>query len=122
MTIYLPHPVDTVETKYSESEQKISLLIRKPLKSPIPEKKQVSEKKTVISAKTIIIDPGHGGRDPGAIYKSLKEKDIALSVAKKLKTLLRKKGFKVMLTREKDAYLPLKDRPKFASNHGGHLF
>ena len=50
----------------------------------------------------IIIDPGHGGIDPGAVYASLKEKEINLKVAKYLKQILDKKGVIVALTREDD--------------------
>jgi N-acetylmuramoyl-L-alanine amidase len=52
---------------------------------------------------TIAIDPGHGGRDPGAIGKSgLKEKDLTLDVSKRLANLLEKDGYKVHLTRDED--------------------
>lgn len=52
--------------------------------------------------KQIYIDPGHGGADPGAIYKDIYEKDINLNIAKTLKVELEKKGADVYLTREDD--------------------
>ena len=54
--------------------------------------------------KTVIVDPGHGGEDPGAVsdYSGIKEKDINLSVALKLRDMLQKEGFKVIMTREED--------------------
>lgn len=54
--------------------------------------------------KTIILDPGHGGEDPGAVsdYSGIKEKDINLKIALKIKELLEKENFKVLMTREED--------------------
>lgn len=52
--------------------------------------------------KTIVIDPGHGGTDPGAMYKGILEKDINLDVALRVAVLLKQKGAKVTLTRTSD--------------------
>lgn len=73
---------------------------------------------------TIIIDPGHGGRDPGAIGKSNTfEKKITLAIAKEIKTeLLKKLNVKVLMTREVDSFIPLKERTKFANSNMGKLF
>ncbi|MHB1654066.1 MAG: divergent polysaccharide deacetylase family protein [Desulfitobacteriaceae bacterium] len=57
---------------------------------------------TGIKDKVIVIDPGHGGSDPGAQYAGLKEKDINLDVALRLRKVLEAKGCKVILTREID--------------------
>ncbi|MCL2207822.1 MAG: N-acetylmuramoyl-L-alanine amidase [Fibromonadales bacterium] len=73
--------------------------------------------------KTIVIDPGHGGKDPGAIgYKSLQEKDVVLSVGLKLRKILEEKGFAVKMTRSTDEFIDLGKRPKMASDWGGDLF
>ncbi|MDR2553824.1 MAG: N-acetylmuramoyl-L-alanine amidase [Fibromonadaceae bacterium] len=73
--------------------------------------------------KTIIIDPGHGGKDPGAVgIKGLKEKDVVLAVGLKLKKKLEEKGFTVKLTRDTDDFIELAKRPKMASDWGGDLF
>ena len=73
--------------------------------------------------KTIVIDPGHGGKDPGAVgHKGLKEKDVVLDVALKLKKKLEGRGFAVKLTRSKDEFIELSKRPKMASDWGGDLF
>ena len=73
---------------------------------------------------TIIIDPGHGGKDPGAIgYRGTKEKDIALDVSKRLaKKIERNSKTKVILTREEDVFVRLQDRTKFANANKGDLF
>ncbi len=54
------------------------------------------------SIKNIIIDPGHGGKDPGTVYYDVYEKDINLKISKKLKDKLEKFQFNVYLTREDD--------------------
>lgn len=59
----------------------------------------VSAQELVLKGKTIYIDPGHGGRDPGTIYKDTKESDINLEIAMELKQELEKQGAKVYLTR-----------------------
>jgi len=73
---------------------------------------------------TIIIDPGHGGRDPGAIGKSNTfEKKITLAIAKEIKAELQKKlDIKILMTREGDSFIPLKERTKFANTNMGKLF
>lgn len=73
--------------------------------------------------KIIVIDPGHGGHDPGAMANGLKEKDINLKVALKLKNYLEKDGrFKVYLTRENDTFVPLYDRTLIALEKKADLF
>ena len=75
--------------------------------------------------KTIVLDPGHGGKDPGAIGKKLKakEKDINLAVALKLKNLLEKElGVNVLLTREDDCFVSLYERTRFANEKKADLF
>ena len=52
--------------------------------------------------KIIYLDPGHGGKDPGAMYKSIMEKDINLEISKNLKTLLENNGATVYMTRDGD--------------------
>ena len=59
----------------------------------------VSAEEPILKNKTIYIDPGHGGRDPGAIYKDIKESDINLQISKYLKEELENNGAKVYLTR-----------------------
>ncbi len=73
--------------------------------------------------KVIVIDPGHGGKDPGAIgHRGTQEKDIVLSIAKKLKKELEKRGFKVIMTRNRDKYVPLDERTEIANRAHADLF
>ncbi|MGE4560544.1 MAG: N-acetylmuramoyl-L-alanine amidase [Desulfobulbus sp.] len=76
-----------------------------------------------LGVKTIVIDPGHGGKDPGAMAFGLKEKDIALNVAKKLAKILSDSfHYRVVLTRTKDVYIPLEKRTAIANAQKADLF
>jgi len=72
----------------------------------------------------IIIDPGHGGHDSGAIgYSGTQEKDITLSISKKLKNILNKsKKFNAILTRDSDIFIPLRNRLEIAHKHKANMF
>ena len=72
----------------------------------------------------IVLDPGHGGRDPGATgVDGLAEKDIVLRVAKKLAAKLQKDlGIQVVLTRKDDSYVPLENRTAIANAEDADLF
>ncbi len=65
--------------------------------------------------KTVVLDPGHGGHDKGARSRLGNEKEFTLDVARKLRPLLQAKGFKVILTRENDAFIPLHVRAHIAN-------
>ncbi len=74
---------------------------------------------------TIVIDPGHGGKDPGTVSSDgLLEKDIVLDIGKHLKQLLVQSGlFKnVIMTREQDVFVPLMDRAEIAKDMSGKIF
>ena len=73
---------------------------------------------------TVVLDPGHGGKDPGALGKyGTKEKDIVLDISKRLGRLLeRKAGIKVIYTRDEDVFVPLMDRTKIANESNGKIF
>ncbi|MFQ5543276.1 MAG: N-acetylmuramoyl-L-alanine amidase [Nitrospiria bacterium] len=73
---------------------------------------------------TIVIDPGHGGKDPGATGRSgLHEKEIVLDVSMRLKKLIEKKlKKKVIMTRDEDVFISLKERTRIANSSGADLF
>ena len=76
-----------------------------------------------VSKKIIVLDPGHGGQDPGAIgYSGVYEKNITLAMAKELKAILEKKGYKVYLTRNRDIFIPLRERVRIARRYEADLF
>lgn len=73
--------------------------------------------------KVIVLDPGHGGQDPGAISRSGKyEKNITLAMARETRELLEDAGYKVVLTRDKDKAIPLRGRTVIAHQADGDLF
>jgi N-acetylmuramoyl-L-alanine amidase len=71
---------------------------------------------------TIVLDPGHGGYDKGACSKYGCEKDFALDVARQLRPLLKAKGFKVVMTRESDFFVPLELRARIANAQKDSVF
>lgn len=76
-----------------------------------------------LAGSTVVIDPGHGGADPGAIGSTgLREKDVNLDVARRVAQYLRNQGANVILTREDDIYLELDQRPAAANNSGAAVF
>lgn len=71
----------------------------------------------------VVIDPGHGGKDPGAKGKrGTLEKNITLDIAKRLKALLEKNGIIAYITRDKDEFVPLHKRVKFANDKKANVF
>ncbi|MFL1386935.1 N-acetylmuramoyl-L-alanine amidase [Pseudomonas tritici] len=72
----------------------------------------------------VVVDPGHGGKDPGAVgSKGQREKDVVLSIAQLLaKRLKREKGFDVKLVRNDDFFVPLRKRVEIAHKHNADMF
>ncbi len=77
-----------------------------------------------LSVKRIVLDPGHGGKDPGcSLPGGIKEKDITLALAKKLKVKIEKElGCEVLMTRTTDVFIPLDERTAFANVKKADLF
>ena len=71
---------------------------------------------------TVVLDPGHGGHDNGASCMWGNEKTFALDVAMRTKTILEQHGFKVILTRTGDYFVPLEERVRFANRFNNALF
>jgi N-acetylmuramoyl-L-alanine amidase len=76
----------------------------------------------VQSFTTVVLDPGHGGHDRGAVSKFGFEKDFALDVALRARPLLEKQGYKVVMTRSTDVFIPLEQRPAVANHIAGSVF
>ncbi len=76
-----------------------------------------------LKMRRVVIDPGHGGRDTGAIGpRGLREKDVALAIARTLAGRLRALGFTVILTRKDDSYVSLDERTRIANQARADLF
>ncbi len=76
-----------------------------------------------LGIRKIVVDPGHGGKDPGASAFGQKEKDIVLKIGQKLAPILAEEtGAEVILTRNTDVYIPLEERTAIANTQGADLF
>ncbi|PYF07587.1 N-acetylmuramoyl-L-alanine amidase [Ureibacillus chungkukjangi] len=84
--------------------------------------KLLNQSGSAVKNRIIVIDPGHGGKDPGAIAESATEKAIVLKVANQVKQKLEANGAKVVMTRSGDTYPSLQDRVKIADNNYGEVF
>jgi N-acetylmuramoyl-L-alanine amidase len=77
-----------------------------------------------LRARTIVIDPGHGGKDPGAVAPlGTREKDVTLDIARRLRDRLRARpGYEILMTRDDDSTVPLRRRVEFANAVRADLF
>jgi N-acetylmuramoyl-L-alanine amidase len=76
-----------------------------------------------LSVSRIVIDPGHGGHDPGVLGRGLSEAALVLDVALRLEKLLQKEaGVEVVLTRRTDVYVPLEERTEIANRQNADMF
>ncbi|EJB62906.1 N-acetylmuramoyl-L-alanine amidase [Helicobacter pylori Hp H-42] len=125
-------------TKHAHSKHAHSPLNERNAKKEIPKKEAENESKNQIfiaekndtwiktkrkKHKKIVLDAGHGGKDCGAMSANLVcEKDIVLEVVKFLHKELKKRGYSVLLTRDKDIYIDLVARTELANKKGADLF
>ncbi|MDW3560180.1 N-acetylmuramoyl-L-alanine amidase family protein [Helicobacter pylori] len=125
-------------TKHAHSKHAHSPLNERSAKKEIPKKEAENESKNQVfiaekndtfiktkhkKRKKIVLDAGHGGKDCGAMSANLVcEKDIVLEVVKFLHKELKKRGYSVLLTRDKDIYIDLVARTELANKKGADLF
>ena len=116
----LNYPVDiyqgTVVVPRQFKEQVIDVLFKQP---------EISRRYGTarIRLNKVVIDPGHGGNDPGAIGRTgLREKDVNLDIAKRLNILLKQEGLQTVMTRSTDKFIPLPVRVNIANHSGADLF
>lgn len=110
-----------ISVRFTKGEKELLIDITNP---------QVKSKETPMPAvskqrgdKVIVIDAGHGGKDPGAVgYKGYREKIVVQQISQKLKQILSARGYKVYLTREKDGFVKLSSRTKFANAKNADIF
>ncbi len=91
---------------------------------PAPDRNRVIARAGLDRAPLVMLDPGHGGKDPGAIGVSgTYEKHVSLAAGMELQRLLESEGrFRVALTRTRDIFIPLEQRVEIAQSHGAALF
>ena len=115
--------------KISRTQKKI-IVRNTPVSSEQEAKKKDPKAKPIslaqqlgLGVKRIVLDPGHGGKDPGAIANGIKEKDVVLAIAKSLQPILAKElGCEVFLTRTDDQFLTLEERTAIANTKEADLF
>jgi N-acetylmuramoyl-L-alanine amidase len=111
---------DTKKIAFSANSPEIKLKVEEEVSSNGPPS---LAQQLGLGVKKIIIDPGHGGKDPGAMAFGMKEKDIVLGIAKKLAPILEKElRCDVVLTRDKDIFIPLEERTAIANTQNADLF
>ncbi|HDL17989.1 MAG TPA: hypothetical protein ENH29_02940 [Bacteroidetes bacterium] len=124
LSFHLKKPVEKEDISISSSSNEILVSVRTSKKIPDNMIIDLEQERKKWLIDKIIIDPGHGGKDPGTIgYGRLKEKDVVLDVGKRLKKLLQKKlHVDVLMTRDSDRFVELRERSAFANRNGGKLF
>ena len=118
------------EDVHVETQSKRQMQLTKPQvqpTSPTPGPKPLTPESLTrefgLTAKTIVIDPGHGGKDPGALGSGTrKERIIVLAISKKLREILTQKGYTVLMTRDTNRFIPLRKRTAFATQRKADLF
>ena len=112
---FLPTKAVRIDADYIQAKPPVyRILFLNRLKYVVPKAKK--------DQLTVVIDPGHGGIDPGNLGNTVHEKVICTAISEKLKTIIDKmKGYRAFLTRSKDVYVPLEDRPRVAALYGADL-
>lgn len=125
VVLELAHAADyKVYTLTSPDRLVVDIYNDKPAKTFIGETPVIRGSVNNDAAQIIVIDPGHGGKDPGAKGKhGLQEKDIVLDVGHRVRRLIEEKlHANVIMTREDDVFIPLGDRTAIANKKGADLF
>jgi N-acetylmuramoyl-L-alanine amidase len=122
ITFTLRNKTDAKLERFTRNGGKTVQIALRPKSTEPSPKTTVAKTSSSKKVQTIVIDPGHGGKDPGALGSFAKEKDITLAVGKLLKVELEKHGFTVKMTRDSDVFVDLKTRPELATKWEGDLF
>ncbi len=77
---------------------------------------------STVTSQLVVIDPGHGGKDPGAVANGIREKDINLQISKRIVSHLTRRGIPARLTRTGDSYLRLQERTHLANEWNAAMF
>ena len=128
LTIFLVKPARwaaIVLKPFGDKTDRLVIDISRPdLEEKEKAERQVSQKLKTKKTRIVVIDPGHGGEDPGAIGPGrTREKDVVLALARKLQKALDESGeVRAFLTRRDDYYISLEDRIKITQEYGADLF
>ncbi len=115
--------------KYKISTWKNKLIIEHENKTPAANiiQEETTEEKvyqnvTKFKQRVVVLDAGHGGKDSGAVGYGYKEKHVVLNITRKLARELKRRGYKVYMTRSRDVYIKLKKRTDYANDRKADLF
>jgi N-acetylmuramoyl-L-alanine amidase len=115
---------DMLHVRPSLEQQIQSELIKTEIKLVLPQRvKPVEKIRPAVSGRTIVIDPGHGGKDPGATSSyGYEEKAVNLDVALQIAQILRDRGLRVIMTRNNDKFIELEERADIANRNKADIF
>jgi N-acetylmuramoyl-L-alanine amidase len=122
---YLTSPFRIVFDIYSQAEFVSHAQQEREQESPAFEGSPSIARQLGLGVHRIVIDPGHGGKDPGTVnrYLDVQEKDITLDIGKRLNAILNEhKELEIILTRCRDDYVPLEERAAIANSNQGDIF
>jgi len=125
LVLSLPHSKKIKKVKSNVKKRVSKEIHRKTIYKKIIYKKSLLKNYQYNSArrtKTIVLDAGHGGRDIGASSKWVREKDLTLAMTLKLRDILTKMGYRVLLTRSSDKFMNLKQRTDYVFYRKGSIF
>lgn len=114
--------------KYAAKPDRIVVDVKRSQPAPVPRRPPTARERSIGPERfgdfVVMIDPGHGGEDPGRRNPGgLREKDLALTFSREIKKELdSRRGYRAELTREGDYFLSLRRRREIAEEHGAHLF
>jgi N-acetylmuramoyl-L-alanine amidase len=115
------HPIETPHVDYNRATRTLMISMRPRIEQTARRASQVPL--DISGIRTVVIDPGHGGRDPGAVGPTgVMEKNVVLGIGLELKKMLEKAGLKVYMTRERDVFVPLRERTRFANDKRADIF
>lgn len=118
-------------TEISRLEQSVTAMPERVVVPKLEEQPAVAEKRsrlhkkpTISKIRRVVIDPGHGGHDPGAVGPNgIQEKDVVLAIGLRLRELFKEGlGLDVVMTRSTDVFIPLEERTAIANKVGADLF
>jgi N-acetylmuramoyl-L-alanine amidase len=121
---FVPAGAGKAQRKQPFAEASLGNLGLAALQPPVPRPAERPEARAARAYKPVIVlDPGHGGHDSGALRNGTVEKDVVLAFGKTLRDKLNASGrYKVLMTRDRDVFLPLEERREFAEEHQAALF
>jgi N-acetylmuramoyl-L-alanine amidase len=118
---YIQLPKFQTPDIYTPPEENVAIKV--PPAKPLPQSSSSSSSYYSNSRSVIVIDPGHGGKDPGAIgLRSIQEKKIVLDISQKVTQILEKRGYRVIMTRQNDRFVSLQGRVNIAEKYKAKAF